>query len=235
MRIIQPARKARTKNQDGSTPLSSDSNSESGDFLFSDDTTERNADVIQKSRRKPLKKLLSKSTSKPTNGNSEKVKSSSSDNISPAKKEFNALMARGMRVLAMREHSIYELTNKLSEKALSQDVLNEVLDELIANNYVSDERFAESYIRSRANRGFGPIKIRAELNKKGISNQLISDHLDVSSAIWLDNARDQYQKKYTDRAIADYKVWTKRARFMQSRGFTAEQIQGSLPAVEYFE
>ena len=211
-------RKARTKNQDGSKHLSPDSKCESGDFLLLNSGNTIDNFVSSSA---DLKSIDSAKLNKPN-----------VDNISPAKKEFNNLMAKGMRLLAMREHSIKEINDKLSAKALSKETVVAVLDELIENNYVSDERFAESYVRSRANRGFGPIKIRMELKNKGISNQLITEYLDMDSAIWLDNARNQYLKKYGDEAISDYNTWTKRARFMQSRGFTAEHIQVSLPGFD---
>ena len=218
MRIIKPVRKARTKNQDGSKHLSPDSKCESGDFLLLNSGNTIDNFVSSSADSKSI--------------DSAKLNKPNVDNISPAKKEFNNLMAKGMRLLAMREHSIKEINDKLSAKALSKETVVAVLDELIENNYVSDERFAESYVRSRANRGFGPIKIRMELKNKGISNQLITEYLDMDSAIWLDNARNQYLKKYGDEAISDYNTWTKRARFMQSRGFTAEHIQVSLPGFD---
>jgi len=220
MRIIQPARKARTKNQDGSKFQSSDSHSESDDFLSSSDLFSGKELQMQGTQR---------------NNKIERTNSKSAQNVDPAKKEFNDLMAKGIRLLAMREHSIKEINDKLSAKALSKGIVQAVLDALIENKYVSDERFSESYVRSRANRGFGPIKIRAELKNKGINNQLIAEYLDMNSAIWLDNARDQYQKKYGDTVVSDYNTWTKRARFMQSRGFTMEHIQVSLPAVELYD
>jgi regulatory protein len=188
--------------------------------------------------------------------------------IDPAQKEFNDVFARGLRLLAMREHSVKELTTKLfarlegSQKAdgfqkaggsrkaegshgaditeedgnvdsgdISQgsDVIYAVIDDLLEKKYLSDERFTESYIRARGNRGFGPVKIKAELKNKGVSNNLIQDYLDPGSAIWFDNAQTQYQKKYGDTPISDYSAWSKRARFMQSRGFNMEQIQVTVP------
>lgn len=148
-------------------------------------------------------------------------------------KEYSRLLNRGVRLLAMREHSVKEIYDKLSRKSEMPDVVNAVLDELLANKYVSDERFTESYIRARSNRGFGPIKIRAELKDKGISNSLVAEYLDMSSPIWIDLATAQYQKKYGAEGVSDYNTWTKRARFMQSRGFTMEHIRVALPEIEF--
>lgn len=151
----------------------------------------------------------------------------------PAKKEFNELFARGIRLLAMREHSVKEITNKLFDKSDKSELVHAVVDELLQNKYLSDERFTESYIRARANRGFGPVKIRSELNSKGVGSGLIQEYLDESSGMWLDIASAQYTKKYGDAPVSDYNSWTKRARFMQSRGFTMEHIHVTLPSVDF--
>lgn len=149
-----------------------------------------------------------------------------------SKDTYADIYAKGIRLLAMREHSKKELTDKLCGKTEQTDIALTVVDDLESENYQSDERFTESYVRSRANRGMGPIKIRAELNAKGVASQLIAEFLSNSSAIWFDNAERQYQKKYGDTPVKDYNDWSKRARFLQSRGFTSEHIQVAVPRVE---
>ncbi|NND82431.1 MAG: regulatory protein RecX [Gammaproteobacteria bacterium] len=135
-----------------------------------------------------------------------------------------------MRLLAMREHSRSELETKLSKKTESKDLLFAVLDELRKENYQSDSRFAESFVRSRANRGMGPIKIRSELKNRGVDSAIIDEYLDASAGKWFDRAAAVYQRKYGDSPILQYSDWSKRARFLQSRGFTSEQINDALPA-----
>ncbi|MBT8113801.1 MAG: recombination regulator RecX [Arenicella sp.] len=151
---------------------------------------------------------------------------------SAGKKQRDALFAAGVRLLSMREHSLAELESKLRAKTESADLLFAVLDELKNANYQSDSRFTENYVRSRAHRGYGPVKICNELKRKGIKNSMIDEFLDVNSAVWYENARDQYDKKYGDEPVSDYNSWTKRARFMQSRGFSSEHIQLTLPPVQ---
>jgi len=148
--------------------------------------------------------------------------------------EFNKLLAKGVYMLGMREHSTQEMLDKLNARSESSDVVLAVVDELLENDYLSDERFTQSYVRSRANRGFGPIKIKAELKSKGISSRLIGDYLDGGSSQWFDVAREQYEKKYSSVNVKDYKEWTKRARFLQGRGFTMEHIQAVQPSSGFY-
>ena len=150
-----------------------------------------------------------------------------------AKKEYNNLFGRGIRLLAMREHSVKELTDKLLAKGDLADVVYGVIDDLVEQNLLSNDRFAENYVRARTARGFGPLKIQTELSAKGIDSGLISEYLDMNSAIWFDNAAAQYDKKYGEAPVSDYNEWSRRARFMQSRGFTMEHIQVTLPKVDF--
>jgi len=161
---------------------------------------------------------------------------------SDTSKTYSEVYAKGVHLLAMREHSVKELSDKLRSKlgisygvderqydANVADLVLAVIDELLKNKLLSDERFTESYVRSRANRGFGPVKIRSELQTKGVSEILMDEYLQHNDAVWFDNAQSQYQKKYGDSSVTDYDAWSKRARFMQSRGFTMEHIHVVLP------
>jgi len=156
-----------------------------------------------------------------------------SEPVSENKKEFNKLLASGMRLLAMREHSEKEMKDKLNAKSGSPSIVIDVVEQLLENSYLCDKRFAESYVRARRNRGFGPVKIRAELKNKGIDSFLVDAHLDPASSQWFEMAEVQYQKKFANQVMLSYSDWTKRARFLQGRGFTMEHIQSCVPNFEH--
>jgi len=245
MRIIQPPRKvkanvAQTKTGGKLVNSISDSKSHSKSHLKKSNekksavsdfftTAEPDWELSSKSSSKSVtRSKLRRGAKKSKNTDSVSV----NEPISQTKKEFNYLLAKGVHLLSMREHSTKEIEKKLLAKSDSRDIVLSVIDELTQLNYLSDQRFAESYVRYRANRGFGPIKIRSELSDKGIATDLIAEYLDMDAAIWFDNANDQYQKKYGNSSVSDYNTWSKRARFMQSRGFTSQQIRICLPQVD---
>ncbi|GHA09437.1 hypothetical protein GCM10008090_19310 [Arenicella chitinivorans] len=156
-----------------------------------------------------------------------------SDSLDERKKLYLSIQTSAVRSLAMREHSVQELREKLVRKfELNLDVVDAVLDQLVEDGYVSDERFAESYVRARRNKGVGPVKIKSELYRKGVSDHLIADYLEPNSAVWLEAAEHEHRKKFGGAAVADYREWTKRARFLQGRGFTMEHIHVTVPQVE---
>jgi regulatory protein len=168
-----------------------------------------------------------------SNADSGAIDNRATDSADQIKKEYKRLMAKGIRLLSMREHSVREISKKLSLKCESLDLVYAVVDELIANKYLSDRRFTETFVRSRQNRGFGPNKIKLELSEKGIEINIVDDYLDMNSAIWYESAEQQYSRKYGDGPVDDYKTWAKRARFMQGRGFSMEHIQVVVPAPTY--
>ena len=61
-----------------------------------------------------------------------------------------------MDILARREHCCAELKRKLQAKSFSGDTIDTVLRQLQDEGLLSDSRFAESYVRFRAMKGFGP-------------------------------------------------------------------------------
>ena len=73
-----------------------------------------------------------------------------------------------MDFLSRREHSSKEVFQKMSRRVESKDMLMIIIDELIDDGLLSDERFAESYFQARKNRGFGPLRIRNELTQRGV-------------------------------------------------------------------
>ena len=122
--------------------------------------------------------------------------------------------------LAMRDHSRLELFNKLKNKDFSEGVdLDLLLDELSENNYLNEVRFAESFVRSRINRGQGRLKITNELQRKGITQSLIQRVMGDNDINWYELAAAQIEKKYGTSQAEDYKEKTKRMRFLSSRGF----------------
>ncbi|MBN0986982.1 regulatory protein RecX [Amphritea pacifica] len=138
-------------------------------------------------------------------------------------------------LLARREHSRKELRDKLASRCEAVD-LEAVLDDLAGNGYQSDQRFTESFIRMRAGQGQGWVKIRFELQRKGIDNELVAAVSEATEIDWFALAQEMYQRKYrTELDRSDYKERAKRMRFMAQRGFTSEQINYAIESASQRE
>lgn len=127
--------------------------------------------------------------------------------------------------LAMREHSRKEIHNKLLKKEYVEGVdVEQLLDELEEKNYLNEQRFTESFIRYRASRGQGPVKISSELYVRGINRSLTIESMENSEINWFDLAVEQMEKKFGTTKSVDFKEKSKRMRFLSSRGFSGEII-----------
>ncbi len=131
-----------------------------------------------------------------------------------------------MNLLARREHSKKELQRKLVLRDFDEQTIDKVLSDLIQENLLSERRFAEAFVRSRINKGQGPLRIRRDLSERGVTDELIADY--VNGWQWLALAADARQKRFGNELPTDYKERARQIRFLQYRGFDSEQINGAM-------
>ena len=131
---------------------------------------------------------------------------------------------KAMDLLARREHSAYELRQKLKLREFDSDAIELALESLQRDNLQSDSRFTESYINHRINAGLGPIKLANELRQRGVNDELINQHMSAVSIDWDEQLERQRIKKYGEEIPSDYKLKMKQARFLQNRGFSPESV-----------
>ncbi|WP_296670764.1 regulatory protein RecX [Sulfuricaulis sp.] len=130
-----------------------------------------------------------------------------------------------MQYLARREHSCRELQHKLLRKGCDEALAAVVVSNLESEHLVSDDRFMESLIRARRNRGYGPLRIQKELQEKGVAPAAIENWLVVTRQEWLEDIRRVQRKKFGGKIPKSYAERARQARFLQYRGFTYDQIQ----------
>ena len=95
------------------------------------------------------------------------------------------------RSLSYRQRSRKELTDKLKEKKFSDKVIEDVIQGLEEYNYINDADFAFNWAESRVRtRRIGPIILRSELLKKGISKDIV------------DKTLKEIYNKYNERLLA---------------------------------
>ena len=97
---------------------------------------------------------------------------------------------------------------------------------VVADRQVCLEIDVESYIQYRERRGQGPLKIRAELRERGIDDTAIDGILEVYADQWRELAGQVREKKFGASLPVDFRERSRQMRFLQQRGFTAEQISG---------
>ncbi|GLX79637.1 regulatory protein RecX [Thalassotalea insulae] len=138
-------------------------------------------------------------------------------------------------LLSRREHSVKEIVNKLRQRAYAQEEIEQVIEYLLSNNYLCEQRFAESVFRSRINKGYGKRYIENELKQKGLASALISETEEHAAIDWYELAQQSYHKKFGSSAIKDEKDKAKRIRFLQYRGFSTDEIFAAINMDEYLD
>lgn len=133
-----------------------------------------------------------------------------------------------MNLLARREHSLGELRCKLRRRFPDEQVLDAELENLAQENLQSDERFAEGFARQRSGRGYGPLRVRHEMREKGLSDTAVDRAFKVAGIDWHALAAQALRKKFGAADCIDIREKSRRVRFMQYRGFSAEHYQSLL-------
>jgi len=131
---------------------------------------------------------------------------------------------KAIHLLSLREHSRRELQQKLLLRDyVLADVL-QVLDELAKKDLQSDERFAESYLHSRSSKGYGPERIRLELQHRGVDKVVIDNAIENAETDWTELAAKIYRRKFGETSPSSFQEKIKRQQFMRYRGFNFSDI-----------
>ena len=138
---------------------------------------------------------------------------------------FSVTYNKALDLVSRREHSKYELIQKLNKRfPETMPIIEEVVKKLAVNNILNDERFAEMYLNSRARKGFGPKKIEMELNFKKVDSSFIAIAI-AEYESWTENAQNELLKKFKGVKPTDYNSKMKQKQFLFNRGFSSQIIE----------
>jgi regulatory protein len=139
-----------------------------------------------------------------------------------AKRDIS-LRGRALAMLARREHTRAEMTRKLSPYAESPELVEQLLDNLVARGWLSEKRYAESRANSLA-RKFGSRKIEYDLRSRGVSDELVERSVAQARVSELENCRTAWQRKF-GALPRDAAERGRQMRFLAGRGFSAEAVR----------
>jgi len=138
---------------------------------------------------------------------------------------------QAIRLLSRREHSRKELQHKLYGKGFEDDLVSDLLDALEKERLLSDARYAEAYIFSRSQKGYGPQRIQRELGERGVDEGMVSHLLSDMDVDWMEIAAKVRKKKFGSGVPDRWEDKARQIRFLQYRGFTQEQINRALTEI----
>jgi len=141
--------------------------------------------------------------------------------------DARAARAAALDALARRDYASEDLRRKLLQKGYDTSVIGPLLDQLRAEKLLDDRRYAENFVAYHAARGQGPLRVRAELRRKGLEGAVVEECLDAFPD-WLIHLRNAQQKKFGATPPGNYADRERQSRFLAYRGFTGAQIRAAL-------
>ena len=123
---------------------------------------------------------------------------------------------------AYQERCVKDVRDKLKTFDIPEEEKTKILDYLLDNRFVNDERFAKSFVRGKVNQsGWGVNKIRFHLVQKGIDKDIIEDALgQTDEEVYRQRLIDILKtKNKTIKADSDFEKKRKLAAYAMQKGF----------------
>lgn len=144
-------------------------------------------------------------------------------------------LEKAMAWCTYQERCQQETRDKLYFWGLWKDAVENIIAELISQNFINEERFAKTYAGGKFRiKGWGRVKIKIELKRRQVSEYCIRKAM-------LEIDEDDYLKTLR-KLLTDYSARIKEkhplkkkyrvARYAQSRGFEQDLVWGVLGEVE---
>jgi len=128
---------------------------------------------------------------------------------------------------AYQERCVKDVKDKLRTFDISQEAKDKILEYLMENRFVNDERFAKSFVRGKINQsGWGVNKIRFHLIQKGIDKDIIEEALGQTD-------EEAYRQRLieilktkakTVKADSDFEKKRKLAAYAMQKGFEGSLV-----------
>ena len=140
--------------------------------------------------------------------------------------EQNKVINSALSILSYRQRSINEIYTKLISKGYEEEYVLNAIEYCKDKKYLDDRMYTESFIKEKTNLNkYGPVKIRYDLIRKGISKDIIDEVFDIDFNEEYSRAYELAQKK-----IKSYKnndrnaIYRKLGGFLQRKGYSYDVV-----------
>lgn len=136
-----------------------------------------------------------------------------------------------MKYCTYQERCHTEVEKRLQQYALTPLERQEVITNLISEDFLNEERFAKAFVNDKykLNR-WGRVRIQNELKSRKISDYLIQKALgEIDESLYLENFDHLFKKRF--KAVKETNPWKKKkkiADYLYRRGYESELIFGEL-------
>ncbi len=121
-----------------------------------------------------------------------------------------------------------ELREKLRDKGYDKTICDIVINTMQEYNYINDSDYCERFLEYSVSKGWGRSKIKFELKRRGVEDDLISAALDDFCDNPVERIYDILSVKFAGVDLSDFKQKQRVVRFFASRGFDFDSISSAL-------
>ena len=133
---------------------------------------------------------------------------------------------RALAMLDRRDYSRAELLKKLAEKGVEETEAAEAVERLAELGFVDDARYAPIIVRHYAAKGYGPQRVRQELQKRGIPKDLWDEAMEQMPA--QDDTVDRLLRSKLKSESPDRAELKKAQDFLLRKGYGWDEIKAAL-------
>jgi len=141
--------------------------------------------------------------------------------------EDDAAFAHSLLLLARREYCREEMRARLTAKGFETDAVESALGRLVEAGYLSEQRYAEAFLRARIQRGDAPRLAAMKARQRGVDDGALQDALRQLEQGFDNEAACRDLLARRDPAglrFHEDKQWRKQARYLRGKGFDTGTI-----------
>ncbi len=150
------------------------------------------------------------------------------ENNKPQKKDAHQAWIAIQKYCAYQERCHQEVRSRLYDYGLHTEDVEEIIYQLIQENFINEERFAKAYVGGKFRvKKWGKQKILSELKRRKISDYCINKAFSlIEDEAYIETLNKVIERKERDyRSVKnDFERNQKIARYCYSRGFESDLI-----------
>jgi regulatory protein len=149
----------------------------------------------------------------------------------------NTILTKISSFCAYRERSVFEVKNKLISLGCNLSQSQKIINWLIDNNFLNQNRFDSSFVRSKVNQNkWGRVKIKNQLKQKGsINEEALNEAIaNIDLEVYESNLLHILDRKLNElNRKQSEKINEKLIRHALSKGFTFDEIFNALKKLKF--
>lgn len=137
------------------------------------------------------------------------------------------LVDTSVKYIDRRLRSIKELKDYLKNKEEDTTIIEEVIDKLIDNKYLDDDRFTKAFIKDKLNfTNWGDYKIKNELKRLGVNEEIIYNNMiNIDDNIYYERINKIINKDIsTNKKYNGIKLKNKIYNHLLTLGYSKEKV-----------